>query len=211
MYESEPRLERVKRFAKIWWKSRADAGKSQEFMALSLGVSKKTIQNWEKGLSAPNLFQCSEWFRVLGLNPTHYHLEFLYPTVFGDATALNDDKNVEKMLISLIKNASSIEKKQLLYLMAGNHGSPWYVLLQLFTAHCHTTLQSRFIAARSILDNYEIEEQTKKLVNLDDVKPNIEFLKKAMVQCKKAAQDKQAGYSTILCDENDQACDKKIK
>lgn len=48
MYESESRIERVKRFAKIWWKSRADAGKSQEFMALSLGVSKKTIQNWEK-------------------------------------------------------------------------------------------------------------------------------------------------------------------
>ena len=41
----EPRIDRVKRFSKIWWQSRADMQKSQEFMALSLGVSKKTIQN----------------------------------------------------------------------------------------------------------------------------------------------------------------------
>ena len=74
-----------------------------------------------------------------------------------------------------------------------------------------TMLYNTFATSSTVLDNYEIEEKTKKLVNLDDVKPNIEFLKKAMVQCKKAAQDKQAGYSTILCDEHDQACDKKIK
>lgn len=56
MYDNESRIERAKRFAKVWWKSRDDVGKSQEFMALSMGVSKKTIQNWEKGLSSPNLF-----------------------------------------------------------------------------------------------------------------------------------------------------------
>ena len=56
--------ERVKRFAQIWSLSRADTGKTQEYMANGLGVSKKTIQNWEKGASAPDLFEGSEWFRV---------------------------------------------------------------------------------------------------------------------------------------------------
>lgn len=45
--------DRVKRFAQIWSLSRADTGKTQEYMANGLGVSKKTIQNWEKGASAP--------------------------------------------------------------------------------------------------------------------------------------------------------------
>ena len=111
MRADESRAERVTRFSKIWWKSRADAGKSQEFMALSLGVSKKTILNWERGLSAPNLFQRAEWFRVLGLNPTHYHLEYLYPDAFGDATTANNDARVEETLVSMIKNATAKEKK----------------------------------------------------------------------------------------------------
>lgn len=202
MCADESRAERVTRFSKIWWKSRADAGKSQEFMALSLGVSKKTILNWERGLSAPNLFQCAEWFRVLGLNPTHYHLEYLYPEAFGDATAASDDGKVEETLISMIKNATSKEKKQLLYLMSGNHGSSWYALLQLLTAHCHTSLQSRLSAARTILDNYEIEDKTIDLVNSDSVKPDFDFIKSAMTQCKKAAQRGQKGYNTIMCDED---------
>ena len=46
MSEKESRAERIKRFARIWALSRGNAGKSQEFMASGLGVSKKTIQNW---------------------------------------------------------------------------------------------------------------------------------------------------------------------
>lgn len=202
MRAEEFRAERVTRFSKIWWKSRADAGKSQEFMALSLGVSKKTILNWERGLSAPNLFQCAEWFRVLGLNPTPYHLEYLYPETFGDATTANDDEKVEETLISIIKNATSKEKKQLLYLMSGGHGSSWYALLQLLTAHCHTSLQSRLNAARIIIDNYEIESKTKKLVDSEGVNPDLDLIKSAMTQCKKAAQRGQKGYNTIMCDED---------
>ena len=45
--EELERKERADRFAKIWWKSRANMGVSQEYMALGLGVSRKTIQNWE--------------------------------------------------------------------------------------------------------------------------------------------------------------------
>ena len=64
--------ERAKRFALMFSKSRAKMKKSQEFMALGLGVSKKTIQNWENGTSSPTFFQSSEWFRILGLNPMPY-------------------------------------------------------------------------------------------------------------------------------------------
>ena len=52
--------DRVKRFAQIWSLSRADTGKTQEYMANGLGVSKKTIQNWEKGASAS-----ASWVMVL--------------------------------------------------------------------------------------------------------------------------------------------------
>ena len=95
MNDGERRVEQALRFSKIWWQSRADAEKSQEYMALGLGVSKKTIQNWEKGIAAPNLYQGIEWFQLLGLNPMHYYLEFLYPSLFGNKTDNDEDKKLE--------------------------------------------------------------------------------------------------------------------
>ena len=48
MNQEDARISRATRFAKIWWKSGPTLENPQEFMALGLGVSKKTIQNWEK-------------------------------------------------------------------------------------------------------------------------------------------------------------------
>ena len=98
-------------------------------MALGLGVSKKTVQNWEKGISTPDLFQGSEWFRILGLNPLPYYLAFLYPDLFGDISPSKSDEELDLALHRLIDQATPMEKRQLLFLMAGKHGSSWYALL----------------------------------------------------------------------------------
>lgn len=200
MYDEESRIERAKRFAKIWWKSRDDVGKSQEFMALSMGVSKKTIQNWEKGLSSPTLFQATEWFKVLGLNPIKYYLEFLYPNFF-EKTSLEDESKLDEKLANLIKVSSAAEKRELIYLMSGTHGSSWPALLQLFSAYCQISLQSRVLIARIVLENYEMEEKNGRLVNNDKIKPDLELLKSAIAICKAATQNGYYGYSTVFFNE----------
>lgn len=200
MYDDESRIERAKRFAKVWWKSRDDVGKSQEFMALSMGVSKKTIQNWEKGLSSPTLFQATEWFKVLGLNPIKYYLEFLYPNFF-EKTSLEDESKLDEKLGNLIKASSAAEKRELIYLMSGTHGSSWPALLQLFSAYCHMSLQSRVIIARIVLESYEMEEKNGRLVNSDKIKPDLELLKSAIAICKAATQNGYYGYSTVFFNE----------
>ena len=189
----ESRIDRVKRFSKIWWQSRADAKKSQEYMALSLGVSKKTIQNWEKGTSSPDLFQGCEWFRVLGLNPMPYYLAFLYPDTFGTPQAFDNEDAVEKALILLIRQSSAEEKKELLFLMSGHHGSSWHSLLQMFTAHCHTSMRSRVTASRVILENYEMEEKTGTLVCPQDSPPDPNTLRSASSQGQNAGQNGEGG------------------
>ena len=190
----ESRIDRVNRFSKIWWQSRADAKKSQEYMALSLGVSKKTIQNWEKGTSSPDLFQGCEWFRVLGLNPMPYYLAFLYPDTFGTPQAFDNEDAVEKALILLIRQSSAEEKKELLFLMSGHHGSSWHSLLQMFTAHCHTSMRSRVTASRVILENYEMEEKTGTLVCPQDIPPDLNVLRSAISQGKNAVQNGEVSY-----------------
>ena len=190
----EARVDRVKRFSKIWWQSRADKQKSQEYMALSLGVSKKTIQNWEKGISAPDLFQSCEWFRALDLNPLPYYYAFLFPDTFGTPGAFENDQKIDQALSILIQQLSKEEKQQLLFIMAGRHGSSWHSLLQMFTAHCHTSMQARVTAARVILENFEMEEKTGALACPECVQPDLAVLRAAIDQGKHAAQNGEASY-----------------
>lgn len=203
--ETEDRTQRAKRFAMIWWKSRAAGGKSQEFMALGLGVSKKTVQNWEKGTSSPSFFQGTEWFRLLSINPLPYYLEFLYPDQFDTLCPSSEEEQTNAALAEILKHSSLQEKRQLLYLMVGHHGSSWYSLLQMFTAHCHTTMRSRVAVARLILENFEIEKETDKLVCPENVMPDTEMLRKAVLQGKSAVLRNENGYASTDPVEEEQA------
>lgn len=197
MRKQESTEAKESRFAQIWAASRADAGKSQEFMAKGLGVSKKTVQNWENGITAPDFFMGSKWFQVLGVNPMPYYLSFLFPDLFDGISPENDDEEIEKALISLIMNSTSAEKRELLFLMAGRHGSSWYSLLQMFTAHCHTSMQSRVNVARSILDNYEMESATGKLVCTENIAPDLQMLKNAIEEGKRSVMLGNSGYTNV--------------
>ena len=201
MSERESKAERIKRFARIWALSRGNAGKSQEFMANGLGVSKKTIQNWEKGVSSPDLFSGSEWFRVLGVNPLPYYLAFLYPDLFDGISPECNDEVIEEAIELLVKNSTAQEKRQLLYLMAGRHGSSWYSLLQLFCAHCHTSMRSRVNAARMIVDNYDMDEETDNLVCPSNVRPDMEMLRRSIEDGKNAVMTGAQGYTSVPTDD----------
>lgn len=189
------RTDIIKQFTKIWIQSRYDAGASQEDMALALGVSRKTIQNWEKGTSSPSLFQGFEWFRVLGLNPLRYYLNFIYPEFFHDLNCDSDDEKCKQALIKYIDSCSPAEHKQLLYLIAGKHGSDWYAVLQMMTAHCHCSMQSRVCAARIILDNYDMDCSKGSNVCPDSILPDTELLEQSILKGKSAAIEGKIGYS----------------
>lgn len=197
MGKEEKSAERESRFAQIWATSRIDAGKTQNFLAKGLGVSKKTIQNWENGVTAPDFFMGTEWFRILGLNPLPYYLSYIFPDLFADISPNDSDDSIEQALILLIKNSTAVEKRELLYLMAGRHGSSWYSLLQMFTAHCHTGMRSRVGVARNILENYEIEEATGQLVCPTNIRPDIEVLRSAVEEGKKSVILGNSGYTNM--------------
>ena len=201
--------ERRKRFAQVWSVSRQDAGKTQEEMAKGLGISKKTVQNWENGVTFPDLFTGCEWFRVLGMNPLPYYLAYLFPEFFDSIDPEDGDETIGEALDFLVQNLTAKEKRELLYLMAGRHGSPWYSLLQLFTAHCHLSLRSRVAVATQVLEAYELEQSLGELVCTRNVAPDVTILRDSVEQAKKAVVSRTKGYTTIVTRQKSGANDEK--
>lgn len=176
------RKEDIDRFAEIWRRSREDAGKSQEYMAKALSVSKKTIQNYESGYSSPSQEKGFEWFGVLGLNPLPYYLKVIFPLEFEDLSAKSEDKEIEDALIRYIKALRPEDKRKLLFVIYGDHGSSFSELIEMLTAHFHTPEENRITIAQNICTNFEIANATNKLIAKDHVMPDIRILKKAIIR-----------------------------
>lgn len=200
--EKEERARDARRFSRIWWKSRADAKVSQEYVALGMGISRKTVQNWEKGFSSPSLFQGAEWFKVLGLNPLPYFLDYIFPKNLEGITGSADDKRVTDALNSLVAQLPMEGKRQLLYILYGNHGSSPQAMLNLMTAHLHTPMKDRIVQATVILENYELEKEMGNLACPENIQPNTELLKLSVRNAKECVKNEAGGYSNMELDED---------
>ena len=167
------------KLATMWQKSREDAGKSQQYVASKLGVSKKTIQNWESGYSSPSIAMGMKWFKALGLQPMPYYLEALYPADYK-STDLSDEE-VNDMLITFIKTMRPSDKRKLLFVIYGEHGSSFNELIEMLVAHFHTPDSYRIVIAQNILTHYLLAEAENKLVSTDKVMPDIGIFKRAIL------------------------------
>ena len=194
-YNAETKADRADRFAKIWWKSRADAGKSQEYVALEIGVSRKTVQNWERGASSPTFFQGTEWFRALGLNPMPYYLSYLFPDGIDGIKASDDSKTIDAALDILVHQLTPDGKRRLLYILYGNHGSSPRAVLNLVNAHLQTPIKDRIITATAITEAYELESKTDNLVRPENIQPDVNLLHKSIELAKTAVENRHNGYS----------------
>lgn len=188
------KLDIADRFAEMWKTARNDAGKSQEWVAKALGVSKKTVQNWENGFSSPSQMKGFEFFSVLGLQPLPYYLRLLYP---GKNTG--DDEDLINYLIGFVNSCTTEQKKKLLYWSFGEHGSSPFGVLEMITAHLQTPLRDRVSIAQTILNNYEFAEKEGTTVNKSaEVKPDIEILKTAIAKGKEAVLEGNSTYTLIV-------------
>lgn len=187
------RLEINERFAFMWRKSREDAGKSQDYIAKALGVSKKTVQNWESGFSSPTQEKGFEWFDVLGLQPLPYYLELLY----GNYQTSESDKTVEDALITFIKACTPEEKRKLLFILGATHGSSYAGIIEMLTAHLHVPLKDRLNVAHNILTNYEIASAQGTLISTEGVTPNIDLLNQSYENAKEAVKNNKNSYSNV--------------
>lgn len=192
----EDKTDRIKRFSELHYRARYKAGKSQDYMANELKVAKKTVQNWEKGISSPTFFQSLEWFRVLNINPFPLYLSYVFPDKMK-VTGADSDEKINEAFDSLIANLPMSAKRSLLYLFYGDHGSSPNAMLQLMLAYLHTPIKARITQAVNTAYIYELEKELGNDICKGNIQPDMILLNKAITRAKTSILHNESGYSYI--------------
>lgn len=166
---------------------------SQENMALELGIARKTVQNWEKGISAPSIDQAMEWFKVLKISPLPYLFQYVHPEM-ENISHKDEDEKLRNSLITLINELPPEGVRQLLYLFYGDHGSSPRAVLNLMTAHLQTPMKDRVLTSNVVLKNYEIAKKKNQVTSMEHIHPNVELLKSAIQKGEDAVIDDRDTY-----------------
>ena len=167
---------------------------------MELGVSKKTVQNWEKGVSSPSFFQSLEWFRILRINPVPYYLTYIFPSEFRNLKHSDSDEKIESAFETLAAQLPVSSKRALLYLFFGEHGASPHAMLHLFLAYLHTPIKSRIPQAILVKNIYELERDVGNIICADNILPDIEVLDLAIETAKASAMQHASGYCFLECD-----------
>lgn len=179
--------------ARIWYRSRNEAGISQEKLAMELGVAKRTIQNWEKGVTSPTVDQAIRYFKILNIQPLPYILEYLYPTL-ENIKATDEDEKIREAMIELMKALPAVEVRELFYLLYGNHGSSPTGILQMVTAHLQSPMRDRLSHGSMILQDYEIAKVKGELTNEKHIQPDTILLRNAIEKGQDAVTKNKNAY-----------------
>ena len=185
--------ERKQKFGHMLAKARCDVEKSQEYMALELDISRKTVSNWERGLSSPTLQQLTDWFEVLGLNPMKYIYSLMYPDLFDNIDILSDEE-LDNALVQLFSDMPPIIKRQLLFLFSAQHGSSPVAKMQEWIADLHTPIGARYNVANLVEINYYMAQEMGVLVCDNHVMPDMTLFHDSILQGRDATIKNQNGY-----------------
>lgn len=169
--------------SRIWRDSRDLGNVSQEHMAKALGVSKKTVQNWEAGEAFPNFKKAVEWFAVLGLPMYPFLMDALYPTEMK-AVKSGDINDVKKALYAHIDELDDMRAKELLFCLRGGHGSSPTGTIDLCSAYLSMPLQERVSIASTTLLFYDMNPSCESHTNIETLRRYVETAKLAVMEGK---------------------------
>lgn len=173
--------------------TRNESKRSQEYMAFELQVTRRTILNWENGVSEPTVSQAIEWFKLVDKNPIPYLLQCTYKDM--DKISHRDkDSKILTSLMQIINDLPAEGVRQLMYLFFGNHGSSPRAVLQMITAHLQTPLKDRIAHGQLVATNYEIARLTGNLSRPEHIQPDLDCLNAAIVSAKKAVERNAKEY-----------------
>lgn len=181
------------RIAKLLRDSRDASGLSQDAVSKKLGVSKKTIQNWESGDSCPNLKTVMLWFEAIDVPVYPYMLKLTHPELEA-LNANSSDDDVRSALIALISDMDMHQMRKQFFEMFGEHGTAPDGMGEVKTAYLHLPMDVKIGIAEIICTQFEICQAQKRLVKPDHVMPDIVSLRNYINKAKTAVINGKETY-----------------
>ncbi len=182
-----------KRVSHMLSTSRTAANKSQEYMSLELNVARKTVQNWEYGVTEPSVSQVISWFKALEVPPLPYILEYIFPELDG-VSADDEDIRIHEAFTVLINELPNETVRQLLYLFYGKHGSSPRGIMNMITAHLQSPMRDRISHGRQIAQDYDLASRKDDITSPEHVQPDMDFLHSAISEGESAFLNDEKGY-----------------
>lgn len=174
--------------------TRTNAGISRRLMSSYINASETTIKAWESGQGSPTLSSFLEWFHIVGENPFAYMLEFFWPDAFKNLSPKSTDEELQKALYVYLKEvAGPREIRKMHYLILGKYEGCWSGVLDMFCAHTHTSLHSRYKIAEIIQTSYELSISNRYCSEYD--MSDYALLQGAIVSARSAAFEHKQGYA----------------
>lgn len=199
--EESSRSNRAAAFAEMHAKVRMKVNKSQEFMAMELGISKKTVQNWEKGVSSPTFFQSLEWFRALKVNPIPYYIQCVFPYKNVRGKKTDPDEVIEERFRMLTEQFSNNTKRALVFLFLGEHGSSPTAVTQFLLEYLHMPMKDRAMIAKMTSEMYAFNKELGNIVCPENILPITDLLDRSIESAKRSVISHFTSYDPIE-DEN---------
>lgn len=185
------RSQKDKELKNILVTSRQVSGKTIEYVAHELGVSKKTVYNWEYGLSEPSASQFLRWFPTIGLNPIPYIYNYYFPR-YQHIKPSTDDKRIKEAFKEVSKLFTT-RQMRIMMLVMKQKASDIEPLWELFLCYLQNGQFNRIINATGVVTAYELDGP----YDPDAVQPNIQIVKKAIEKAKEAYAKGNKGYIVL--------------
>lgn len=170
---------------------RTKAGLSRREYAIRVGVSEKTIQNWETGLSVPDMEQLEALAVAAHCDPAVYLEVYRNPVMIAP-----DGGDGTKMLLhKWLDNAADCRMAAILaFLHLTGTGSDKAAQLELFCAYNQLPLYDRQNIARSIVHCYQIAQERGELAAADACQPDLEKVMEAISSGVQAVKEGKTAY-----------------
>lgn len=175
---------------------RVKAGLSQADLAKKVGLSRRTVQSYESMESYPRFSKLIRWFYVCHQNPVSALLSIVSPSmdVSSDVGLI---QRIETALNDRVKSLTDSEKRGILFILSGKHGSSVYAFIQLCVAYLHCPMHDRQLITSLVINAYQNAEEKGNLVCPDEIRPDLTNLSSAYEAGRKAYINDQDSYFTV--------------
>lgn len=97
----------------------------------------------------------------------------------------------------VISCLTSKQKRELLFVLSGDHGSSAPAVLELNTAYLHLPLIARFPIATGIHSCYIALQKLGLTVCPDSILPDLDVLRRAIEEAERAIRNNKSGYTSL--------------